>query len=289
MLVKVIVVNTAIFLLINIFLVAANFSTAGDFSLAAKIGHGIIDWLKAPSQPMLFITRPWTWFTYMFLQESLGHIFWNMFILYMFGRIFCDMLNDRRFLPTYIFGGLAGLLAFFLMYNLVPKFAGEHYILGASAAVMAVVVSTATYFPDYEVYLFGIFRVKLKWLAVFYVISDFVALRGGSGIASIDNIGGHIAHLGGAAYGFFYGRSLANGSDWSDFFYKITGSFLGLFTPGRKVKVVHRSSVSAEVNKKPSASERQQIIDTILDKISRSGYESLSKEEKEILLKAGEE
>lgn len=284
MMAKIILINAAIFLLINIPLVASNLFGAPRLDMPGSTTPIAVYWLSVPSFLKLFIIRPWTWFTYMFVHLDVFHILSNILVLYFVGRIFCDLLSDRRFLPTYIFGGLAGAFLYVLLYNIAPNLYGQNSILyGASASVMAVFLATATYFPDYEVYLFGVFRVKLKWLALVYVVLDFVALKGQ------DNIGGHIAHLGGALYGFIYARQLSKGNDWSEFFYKLTASIGSIFTPGRKVKVVHRAMTSNSSAGKPSKSEKQQIIDTILDKISRSGYESLSKEEKEILLKAGED
>ncbi len=284
MLMRIIALNVLVFLVINLVLIFGNLSGAA-LPFFSSTASRLVYWISAPSAFSEFIVRPWTWFTYMFVHQDFWHILSNMLILYFVGRVFCDMLGDRRFLPTYIFGGLAGLAVYVIAYNIAPKFYDTHSILyGASASVMAIFLATATYFPDYEVYLFGIFRVKLKWLAVVYVVLDFLALKGQ------DNLGGHLAHLGGAAYGFFYARQLAKGSDWSEFMYRLTGSVSGLFAPGKKVKVVHRSTVPLKgQTSSPSKAEKQQIIDTILDKISRSGYESLTKAEKDTLLKAGEE
>lgn len=286
MLVKIIAINAVVFVLINVVYLVFDLALVQGVYMEGSHTPKVVYWLSAPSNVALLLMRPWTWFTYMFLHEGIWHLFFNMLMLYFSGRIFCDLLNDRRFLPTYIFGGLAGLLFFVAGYNIFPKLYQFNSILyGASASVMAVFVATATYFPNYEVYLFGVFRVKMKWLAVLYVAVDFVALRGS------ENVGGHLAHLGGAVYGFCYATRLTRGSDWSSGFYRFTGFFTSLFAPKRNVRVVHRSTSFQAANKpeSQSKSEKQKVVDGILDKISRSGYESLSKEEKEKLLKAGED
>lgn len=286
MLARVIAINVAVFLLVNlVYIIVDNFEIGGFYlTVGSRPIPKLIYWLSAPSNLLFLAIRPWTWFTYMFLHEDIWHILFNMVMLYFSGRIFCDMLNDRRFLPVYIFGGLCGLAFFVIGYNVFPRLYTEHggILYGASASVMAVFVATATYLPEYEVYLFGVFRMKLKWLAIIYVALDFVAVRG------FDNVGGHLSHLGGAVFGFIYARRLASGSDWSEGFNRLSDWFSTLFKPSRKVKVVHRSGDFGKPQQ-PSKSDRQKEIDAILDKISRTGYDSLTKDEKETLLKASEE
>ncbi len=285
MLVKVIAINVLVFLLINICWVIL--SMAGRDDLAMRAGSFVGTWwLSAPASPTQLILKPWSIITYMFTQQDIWHLVFNMLMLYFSGRIFCDMLNDRRFLPLYIIGGLAGLVFFVIGYNIFPKLypvSELAYIHGASASVMAVFIATAVYFPAYEVYLFGIIRMKLVWLAVIYVAIDFVALRG------MSNIGGHLSHLGGAAYGYFFAIQLKNGKDHSEFLGKLFDSIGSIFEPKPKIKVVHRDQNAKGRNTAPSKSDQQKVVDEILDKINRSGYESLTKAEKEILLKASKD
>ncbi len=285
MLAKIMAINVIVFLLIVTSEILSNLLHVPGLNVSGTKMPLLLYWLSAPSAPLDLLLRPWTWITHMFVHQKLGHIFGNLLMLYMIGRIFCDMLNDRRFLATYIFGGLAGLVFYAIGYNIFPGlYQNSALAWGASAAVMAVVVATATKLPNYEIYLFGIIRIQLKWIGIIYVIVDYVALTGS------DNLGGHLAHLGGALYGFLYATQLTKGNDWAEVMNKIVASVSSIFAPRKNVHVVHRSN--GPVNKgpvKPSKSEKQQIVDSILDKISRSGYDSLSKEEKEMLLKAGED
>ncbi len=285
---KVIAINAVIFLLLNACWVILSMAEVANITEGPSTFIGTY-WLSAPASPLQLLTKPWTVITYMFTHQDIWHMVFNMLMLYFSGRIFCDLLNDRRFLPLYITGGLAGLLVFVVGYNFFPRLypiSELAFIHGASASVMAIFVGTATYFPKYEVYLFGVFRVKLAWLAVFYVAIDFVSLRGFS------NVGGHLAHLGGAAYGFIYAIQLQKGTDLSEFYYRFVDFVTGLFQPKSKIKVVHRDNYygkSSSSGSTASKSERQMAVDEILDKINKSGYESLSKAEKEILLKASKD
>ncbi len=280
---KIIALNIAVFVVVNLVYVFLDLFLVDGVYVAGTRIPKLVYWLSAPANLIQFISRPWTWITYMFLHEGFGHIFFNMVMLYFSGRILSDLLGEKRFLPTYILGGLSGLFLFVLGYNIFPKLYDQNFaiIYGASASVMAVFVATATYFPNYEVYLFGVFRVKLKWLAIVYVAVDFVALRG------MSNVGGHLAHLGGAIYGFLYAKTLAAGTDWSDVFNQLWSGILTLFKPKPAVRVVHRNTDSQ--NSRTNMAEKQVVIDSILDKINKSGYDSLTKGEKELLLKASKE
>ena len=286
MLVKVIALNALVFLLINLFWVIMSLAGLDDGHSGSFV---ITRWLSAPAAPLQLLLKPWSVITYMFTHQDIWHLVFNMLMLYFSGRIFCDMLNDRRFLPLYLAGGLAGLAFFVIGYNIFPKLypiSELAYIHGASASVMAIFIATATYFPTYEVYLFGLIRIKLVWLAVIYVAVDFVALRG------VSNIGGHLSHLGGAAFGFLFASQLKKGNDLGDFFTRLLDSIGSLFKSKPKIKVVHRDrDFGPGIGAKSAASksDQQKIIDEILDKINRTGYESLSKAEKEILLKASKD
>jgi membrane associated rhomboid family serine protease len=218
-------------------------------------------WL--PSLPYKF----WTPLTYMFLHRDFFHILFNMLWLYWMGRIFEEYLNPRQFTFTYFAGGFAGALFYILAYNIIPVFsakAGVSVILGASASVNAIVIAIATLLPDYTIVLLLFGAVRLKYLALAFVIIDFLSI-------AASNPGGSIAHLGGALLGFLYIKQLQNGRDWSKIFHR-----------GKKLKVASRQKSDIPVNRLPD----QEVIDGILDKISKSGYESLSKKEKEQLFNA---
>jgi membrane associated rhomboid family serine protease len=216
--------------------------------------------------------RFWTPVTYMFMHAGPLHILFNMLMLYWFGQIFEDFLGKKRTLGLYFLGGLTGAALYILCYNTLPYFthddaAATSTLVGASASVMAVIVATATQLPNYEISIIFIGPVKLKWLVLFFLVLDFLGTIG-------PNAGGEIAHLGGALIGFVYIKQLQKGHDW------IAG-IANIFKAKPKLKVVSKNS-SGKSTGKP----RQEEIDLILDKISQSGYDSLSKQEKEILFRA---
>ncbi len=259
-------INVLVFLLINV-----------PATLFRLMGNGLLDnfsneYLALPSYLPKLATRFWTPVTYMFMHHDIFHILFNMLWLFWMGKIFEEYLGNKRLVNLYIMGGLAGALFYVLAYNIFPLFADSVAIatvIGASASVMAIVVATATLLPDYTIYLMFIGPVKLKWVAIFYVIIDFLSITG-------PNAGGEIAHLGGALLGFIYIKQLKGGRDWSR-------SVDNMFTQRPKVKVV---SQNKSYQQQSTSAPRQEEIDHILDKISHSGYESLNKHEKEVLFRA---
>lgn len=255
-------INVLIFLLINL-LSVAGYLSGGNTSAA--------DWLtrqlSMPASPAELPFKFWTIITYMFTQRDFFHLLFNLLWLYWMGLIFMDFLNKRQFIFTYLAGGLMGALFYLLAYNLLPVFSPElpnSFLLGSSASVMAIVVATATLVPDFTIRLMFFGAVRLKYLALAYFILDIISISGG-------NPGGSIAHIGGALMGFIFIKQLQKGRDMSDILKKKS-----------KLKVVKNTN-SKPVN---LGSIDQDTIDRILDKISKSGYESLSKIEKEQLFKA---
>src|ERR1700761_5150418 len=258
-------INVIIFLVINIPAVLEQ--------LFNGFGHSYIlfysrEYLSLPSYLPKLLTRFWTPLSYMFMHDGFFHIFFNMLWLYWFGQIFEEYLGNKRIIGLYLLGGFAGAVFFIAAYNLLPAFSQSALVVGssvvgASASVMAVIIGTATLLPNYELYLMFIGPVKLKWIAIFYVLFDFLLIAG-------PNAGGEIAHLGGALMGFVYIKQLQKGSDW-------VAGIANIFKAKNKLKVVSKKS-----SRKSSSSARQEEIDFILDKISQAGYYSLSKQEKEI-------
>jgi membrane associated rhomboid family serine protease len=218
------------------------------------------EYLLLPAYLPKLLVRFWTPFTYML---------W----FYWFGQIFEEYLGKQRTLGLYIMGGLAGAIFFVASFNIFPFYTANHGamltgpLVGASASVMAIVVATATLLPDYTIPLILIGPVKLKWLALFFVITDFLGITG-------FNAGGELAHLGGALMGFIYIKQLQNGND-------LVGRIAGIFKAKPKLKVVSKNN-----SRNSRDLPRQEEIDFILDKISRSGYDSLTRQEKEILFRA---
>jgi len=254
-------INVVVFLAINL-LAAGEFLTGGSDTAA--------DWLELQlSMPGHYKQLPykfWTIITYMFTQRDFFHLLFNMLWLYWLGLIFLDFLSKRQFIFTYLAGGIMGALLYLLAYNLLPVFSGtveRSILLGSSASVMAVVVATATLVPDFTIRLLFLGNVKLKFLALAYFVLDII------GISS--EPGGSFAHIGGAILGFVFIQQLNRGTDFS-----------AIFKRRSKLKVVKNKSTSSN----PGTLPDQEAIDKILDKISQSGYDSLTNLEKEQLFKA---
>jgi membrane associated rhomboid family serine protease len=260
------------------------------FFLFGTEGPDLVDWLKSSSDPARLIRTPWTVVTYMFTHWDLMHIFFNLLILWFIGRIFEDLLGGKRLLGNYLLGGFSGLLLYIISYNFLPafeRFAQGSTILGASAAVMAIFVGLATYRPDLEIHLLIVGAVRLKWLALIYVFIDLVSIQNSG------NSGGHIAHLGGALYGYIAARQLTKGNDWSLKFVQVFEAVGRAFKPrnGSRMTVAKHATTAAKPQARSAAApkqDKQAKVDVILDKISRSGYDSLSKEEKDFLFKASQ-
>lgn len=278
--IKLIVVNVLVYVLFNIipWLVGLG---SGTFS----------QYFVLPSDVIRFLQQPWSVVTYAFLHSGFSHLLWNMVFLYVFSRFVLNLFSEKKFLAIYLLGAIAGGVLFALLYNVLPVFRGTGVLLGASAAVNAIVVFIGTYTPDAEVRIFT-FNVKLWWIAAFIVVKDILLLDAG-------NAGGLISHLGGAAFGFYYAKQLLAGNDIGLWFERLIDNVSGWFTKKPKkqkkspLRTVHKNKKSSVSSVKKTAtatkSEQQERIDAILDKISKSGYDSLSKAEKDFLFKAGKE
>ena len=275
---KLIYINLAVFLAVKIFGVIT-----GLFQLSG-ISGSMVYWLSVPADLQLLIGRFWSIFTYMFLHEGFIHILFNTLILFWFRRIFLQYLNEKQLLNVYLLGGLLGALLYILAFNAFPVFEKVlplSYALGASASVMAIVIAISIYVPDYTIQLMFLGPVKLKYIAGFYFVLDILSIAG-------ENSGGHIAHLGGAFFGYLFISNLKKGRVSSKNTSTSSKSFSSFFKRKPKMKVSHKKPVDdMEYNTQKIA--KQEEIDKILDKIAKSGYDSLSKQEKEILFKMSKE
>ena len=225
----------------------------------------------------VFIYKPWTLVTYGFLHGSIGHILWNMLLLYYASQFFLNLFSTQRFINVYFMGILIGGLVFLLSYAIFPAFEGQYpAMVGASAGVMAVLIFCCTYMPHQEIRLL-FFNVKLMYFGIGLVVLDVLQIPAG-------NAGGHLAHIGGAALGYLYATQLQKGNDIGSPFERIWVAFASLGQSKPKMKTVYRSSKKKQAKTNLSEQER---IDRILDKISASGYDSLTKEEKAVLFKVG--
>jgi membrane associated rhomboid family serine protease len=249
-----------------------------QFVLAETVFH----WLKLPSSLGSLVFKPWTLITHMFVHTDPIHLLFNMITLFFSGQIFLGYLNSRQLLSTYILGGLSGAVLFVIALNIFPAFDGINGIaLGASAGILAILVAVAALVPNQLVQLALIGPIRLKYIAGFFVLIDLILLPGG-------NAGGHIGHLGGALYGLFYGIKIKGGVDTSVNFISWIENLKKAFKPKSKIQVVHRDTRSDD-NFNERKINKQKEIDSILDKISKSGYESLTANEKELLFKASKD
>jgi membrane associated rhomboid family serine protease len=271
---KLIYINVAVFILITIVAVI------GFLLNNNIISEKTLELLSVPASFKVLLVRPWTLITYMFTHKDIWHILFNMLWLYWFGRIFLEYLDERKLVAVYLLGGICGALVYIISFNVFPAFTSvvaDSAAIGASASVMAIVVAIAVYVPDYTVQLFLFGRIKIKYmaLAIFVLTSvmDFSV-----------NSGGKLAHIGGAFFGYFYIISLKQGHDIGKGFNKIIDFFVTMFKPRKRLKVTHKK-VATEFEYNKIRAEHQTKINLILDKISKGGYDSLTKEEKEALFK----
>lgn len=288
-LMRLVLANVVVFvglLLVHLVLILVS----GDRMVAdMRFEVNVLHWVQSTYRWSELAWRPWSVLTYMFVHVDLFHVFFNLLMLWFSGRLFMDLLGGRRLVGNYVLGGLAGWLLYALAYNYLPglRVYGEGGdILGASAAVMGVFIGIATYRPDMVVHLILFGPVRLKWIAAIYLLIDLVSIRQGS------NSGGHLAHLGGALYGFLASTQLQRGRDWSLAFVGLFERLGALFTrrkgPRLRVEKIDRRKVRVVQDADFNAGKRakEERVNAILDKISRSGYDSLSKEEKDFLFRA---
>ncbi|MCE2789009.1 MAG: rhomboid family intramembrane serine protease [Saprospiraceae bacterium] len=234
----------------------------------------ILPWIALPGDFHTFLYRPWTWVTHFFIHGGLWHLIWNMLTLYWFGNITGDLLGDKKILPVFFLGGLAGGLVFLLSSLLLNSPGG--FAVGSSAAVLSVLFAAVATAPEYRMHLILIGPVRIKFIGLFILFIDII------GTQSASNAGGHIAHLGGALFGFLFVALLRKGYDLSD--WSLPKNFNKQSPVKRRsLKVAHKSSALTQKTNNENSSS---VIDQILDKIKLRGYESLTAEEKEILYQA---
>lgn len=272
-------VNVAIFIAVNLVRVFF-FLWNVDGAVEA-----MSQWLGISSNIYVVLHRPWTLITYMFLHFDFLHILFNMIVLYVGGRLFSDFIGQDRLTATYLLGGLAGALFYIISFNVFPVFeevVAFSLAIGASASVLAIFVAIAAYMPDYQLPLLLFGRIRLKYIAIFFVVLDLISIDHG-------NPGGHLAHLGGALWGYIYARLLRSGRDPAMVLGFYLEKMIRIFRkrPTMRVEYTRERYVSDEEYNKQRAAQ-QEKIDKILDKISRHGYDSLTREEKQLLFKMGD-
>ncbi len=271
-------INVLIFIILNVIRV---FFFLWDIDGTGRI---MSEWLGVSSNIHVVLHRPWTLITYMFLHFDFLHILFNMIVLYVGGRLFSDFIGADRLTATYLIGGVTGAIFYIASYNIFPVFQERVSIslaMGASASVLAIFIAVSVYMPDYQLPLLLFGRIRLKYIAIFFVVLDVISIDKG-------NPGGHLAHLGGALWGFIYASLLKKGKDPA----LVIGFYLEKLSnifrkkPAFTVEYTRERPVDDDEYNRQRV-EHQQRIDHILDKISKSGYDSLTREEKELLFKMG--
>ncbi|MGY8945980.1 MAG: rhomboid family intramembrane serine protease [Flavobacteriales bacterium] len=231
----------------------------------------------SPSLNELFF-KPWSLITYGFFHADLWHLTSNMIIFYFSGRVVLDLFGKDKFIKIFIIGLLGGSITYLLSYNIFPVFTGlKPPMIGASAGVMAVFIFLASHNPHFTFRII-VFDVKIMYLALILIAMDLIQIP-------VNNSGGHLAHLGGAVWGYFYYNQIKQGNDSGQWIINFIEYLKGLFSKKKEVNKVYKTK---NYKTTPKSSLDQQKIDLILDKISKSGYDSLTKSEKDTLFKAGQ-
>ena len=272
---KIIVINAIVFIF--------------NFVLSALLKWDFAQYFVLPSDFMDFILQPWSLITYGFIHSGFWHILFNMLLLFYLARVATNIFRPKMVLNIYFMGIIFGGLAYMAVANILPGslFRARGVLLGSSAGVSALLMFIAVYMPDSQIRLFNAFNVKWKHIAIVFVVYDVLRLMLGL------NQGGYIAHIGGYLLGYFYATNLIKGKDIGSGFERFMDKLMSWFRPNSKLKTVHRKKGQKRYTNKTKNEfdtfNKQKKIDMILDKISKSGYDSLTAEEKEFLFKAGKD
>ncbi|HRW75676.1 MAG: rhomboid family intramembrane serine protease [Lewinellaceae bacterium] len=280
MVTRLVIVNIVGFLTINLIRLVLWLGNAG---VVHPVYYQIRKYLTLSSEPWFDLTHPWVLITSIFLHEGFWHLLWNMLFLFWFGRIVGDLIGNHRVMPLYLLGGIFAGLIFILSAQFLPfGNHGEVYALGASGAVMALVVAAGMIAPDYGIHLIIIGEVRLKYIVAVLVVLDLISL------ANDSNTGGHFAHLGGAFFGYLFIVLIREGIDLSTGVNSLMASIIGWFQPAQQKKGPRLVYVQENGKRKKTSRNEvnpQKKLDDILEKIKQKGIESLSAEERDFLEK----
>lgn len=267
---RLIFINVAVFLVIKLAAIILQLFNISHVSL--------VSYLALPASLHVLPLRFWTLITYMFVHEGVFHLFFNMLCLYWFGKIALMYMNEKQFVGLYLVGGLVAGVFYIATYNLFPYYeplVDASLLVGASGAIMAVIIATAMLAPNMEVMLMLLGSIKLKWLALITVLISLFGITSSNG-------GGELAHVGGALAGYIFVVLLRRGLDLSKYVSRVIDKVVGIFRrpKRRKQPKFHYSRPMNDAEYNQHKAQRNAEIDAILDKIKRSGYDSLSAEEK---------
>lgn len=274
---RLIVLNVLLFIVPNIIVVIASLLSYNfDFLYYVSLSSNISE----------LLWKPWSMITYSFFHAGIWHIIFNLIMFNFAAKVFLTYFTQKQLLGLYISGGLFAGVIYLICYNTLPALIDKPAsVIGASASVMAILFAVATYAPMMQLRLLIIGNVKLWHIAIVFLVIDFLQL-------SSTNTGGHLAHLGGALFGYIFTAQLKKGVDLTNWFTTIVVFFQTVAdkrkrTPFKKVHRNFKPAPKPQPSKIVKKDSTQQQIDAILDKISKSGYDSLSKDEKEFLFRAG--
>ena len=294
MLMRLLLINGGVFLLVT----TLQLLTTLGFGQSSPWESGAVLGLATTWMPEILLRRPWTVITHMFVHTGVWHLLMNMALLYWMGRLFMVHFGARKLLSTYVVGGLAGFALYFIATNVFPGLQQGTYAYGASAAVMAILAAVATRDPERQIGLVILGSVPLKYVAIALVLLDYFALSNG------DNTGGNLAHLGGALFGYVMVKQGDQGRDLVGWFERFLDALLTAFNPKAKSKLrvekrsnrkswrrrtkpeTRSSRVKSDEEFNQEKKERLARMDVILDKVSKHGYDNLTKEEKAFLFQA---
>lgn len=272
-LIQLIYINLGVFIIYNILKAVL---------LLGGVHVNMVPYLAVPAHLPILISRPWTLLSYMFFHQGFIHILFNVLWLYWLGNIFLGYMSQRKLLGVYIMGGIAGALLYIIFYNIFPVFSSSlpiSYALGASASVYAIVFAAVAYVPNLRINLMFIGPVRLKYIGVALIVMDIMGIAG-------SNAGGHIAHLGGALFGYLFILALKKNTDLTKPVDWVIDTFSQSASQKQRKKMkVEYSKPRDDYEYNKQRAEQQKEIDRILDKISKGGYESLTAAEKETLFK----
>ena len=273
---QLIYINIAVFALVKLLAVFV-------FLWGINPNTSFISYGALPASFSHFLRQPWSIISYMFLHKGFFHLLFNILWLYWFGKIFLEYLNPKHLLSLYLLGGISGGILYMLAYSIFPAFSADlpyATVIGASASVMAIIFVVAFYVPEKELFLFLIGKIKIKYIAWFYIGFDILSIPSG-------NAGGHIAHLGGGLLGYIFITQYKKGQLITRGFESFLTSVFTFFKPQAKIRVTYKKTGHKDYDYNARKSASQEETNRVLDKISKSGYSSLSKEEKEWLFKHG--
>lgn len=286
-LVMLMAVLLTVFVLLSFIKVIYLFSYGKEWELLYN--DQILQWVMLPADPGRLLTRPWTIITHFLAHDEVWHLISNLLWLWGFGYILQDLTGNRKLIPIFIYGSLAGALAYLLAYNFIPGLKTDLALsraIGASAGIMAIAIATTVMAPGYRIFPFLNGGIPLWVLTMIFVIIDLATIP-------YKNAGGHIAHIAGAAMGYLFMVQMKKGRDWSDWMNNVWEWWVNLFNPdkpkkGRVIKsdVFYKQTVPPYQKK---TSLTQQRIDEILEKIHQKGYQSLTEEEKALLQSASKD